>query len=364
MAEEVAGPIAGEVHRILTEQRAGVLTLGVVLALYFSSSGVESLRVGLNRAYGIRETRRWWVTRLESIAYVLCGAMAMLAFAVLVVFGPLVWRALVYRLPGLEPFGLTAALLRLGTATIIIVTALVIAHKFIAAGRRPVRLVLPGIGVTLVLWLVAGLGFGWYLDNFADAYVSTYGGLATAMVALIFLYWLAAFFLFGGEINGTVIAARRRRLRQALQDAKLRDVISVRWLRRAMRHPAVIVGLPRSRRRRCEDRRGTRRPHRHAAPARTIRHPSLSLASITSSKVRRPARGALTSTAMLPGACWFFHILVCAIGILSQGKTSHMHGSMRRSSTNWLAAGGLLQMGEMRALDALLAHPDDSARRR
>jgi membrane protein len=225
--KEVAGPIAGEVHRILTEQRAGVLTLGVVLALYFSSSGVESLRVGLNRAYGIRETRRWWVTRLESIAYVLCGACAMLAFAVLVVFGPLVWRSLVYRLPGLEPFGLTAAILRLATATLIIVIALVIAHKFIAAGRRPVRLVLPGIGVTLVLWLMAGLGFGWYLDNFADAYVSTYGGLATAMVALIFLYWLAAFFLFGGEINGTVIAARRRRLRQALQDAKLRDVISI-----------------------------------------------------------------------------------------------------------------------------------------
>jgi membrane protein len=225
--KEVAGPIAGEVHRILTEQRAGVLTLGVVLALYFSSSGVESLRVGLNRAYGIRETRRWWVTRLESIAYVLCGAFAMLAFAVLVVFGPLVWRSLVYRVPGLEPFGLTAAILRLATATLIIVIALIIAHKFIAAGRRPVRLVLPGIGVTLALWLMAGLGFGWYLDNFAEAYVSTYGGLATAMVALIFLYWLAAFFLFGGEINGTVIAARRRRLRQALQDAKLRDVISI-----------------------------------------------------------------------------------------------------------------------------------------
>ncbi|MBE7203252.1 MAG: hypothetical protein INR70_36400, partial [Parafilimonas terrae] len=39
-----------------------------------------------------------------------------------------------------------------------------------------------------------------------------YGGLATAMVFLVFLYWLAAMFLFGGEINGTVIAARRSRL--------------------------------------------------------------------------------------------------------------------------------------------------------
>ena len=32
-------------------------------------------------------------------------------------------------------------------------------------------------------------------------------------------------------------------------------------------------------------------------------------ASTTSSKLRRPARGALTSTAMLPGLCWFFHII-------------------------------------------------------
>ncbi|RUP14946.1 MAG: hypothetical protein EKK43_09295, partial [Methylobacterium sp.] len=71
---------------------------------------------------------------------------------------------------------------------------------------------LPGIGVTLVLWFFAGLGFGYYLDRFSNAYASTYGGLATAMVFLVFLYWLAAMFLFGGEINGTVIAARRSRL--------------------------------------------------------------------------------------------------------------------------------------------------------
>ena len=45
-------------------------------------------------------------------------------------------------------------------------------------------------------------------------------------------------------------------------------------------------------------------------------------------------------------------------GILSQGKTSLMHGSMRWSRTNWLAGDGLLQVREVRALDALLAHPD------
>lgn len=210
--KEVAGPIAAEIRRVLTEQRSGVLTLGIVLALYFSSSGVESLRVGLNRAYGIRETRSWWLTRLESIAYVICGAFAMLAFAFLVVLGPLIWRTLLPFLPGLEPFGPTIAVLRVGITTVLIVAVLVIAHKFIAAGRRSFRSVVPGILTTLVLWLVGGATFGYYLDRFSFAYASTYGGLATAMVALVFLYWLAAMFLFGGEINGVVIAARKRRL--------------------------------------------------------------------------------------------------------------------------------------------------------
>jgi membrane protein len=211
---EVGRPIATELHNVLTQQRSDILTFGAVLALYFSSSGVESLRVGLNRAYGIRDMRSWWVTRLESIAYVICGAFAMLGFALLIVLGPIIWRTAVSLLPALEPFGLTAALLRFSTASVLIVGALAIAHKFIAAGRRRFRDIVLGIITTLVLWLVGGLGFGWYLDNFSKAYVSTYGGLATAMVCLVFLYWLAAMFLFGGELNGTMIAARRRRLQR------------------------------------------------------------------------------------------------------------------------------------------------------
>src|SRR5215218_530213 len=95
---EVGEPIAAEVHRVLTEQRRDILTLGAAFALYFSSSGVESLRVGLNRAYGIRETRAWWFTRLESIGFVIGGAFVMLGFAILVVLGPLIWRGLLYWL--------------------------------------------------------------------------------------------------------------------------------------------------------------------------------------------------------------------------------------------------------------------------
>src|SRR5689334_22556411 len=66
---EVAGPIAAEIHNVLTNTPGHILTIGVAFAVYFASSGVESLRISLNRAYGMRETRNWLLLRLESILY-------------------------------------------------------------------------------------------------------------------------------------------------------------------------------------------------------------------------------------------------------------------------------------------------------
>jgi membrane protein len=66
----------------------------------------------------------------------------------------------------------------------------------------------PGIVVTLVGWLVLGVAFGRYLAQFSSSYVTTYAGLASAMIALVFLYWTAGIFIYGGEVNQAVRKAR------------------------------------------------------------------------------------------------------------------------------------------------------------
>jgi len=174
------------------------------LAVYFASSGIESLRIGLNRAYGVVETRNWLLLRLESIAYVLIGAVALLALAFLIVLGPLLFSTARRYAPGLGPLEWNFTLARYTVASIVLVVALVIAHKWLPAGRRRFSEIMPGIVATLLLWLASGVLFGRYLSEFAYAYVSYYAGLASVMVALVFLYFTASIFVFGGELNSAI----------------------------------------------------------------------------------------------------------------------------------------------------------------
>ncbi len=152
---------------MLTTTRSGLLTINVVLAVYFASSGVESLRIGLNRAYGVVDPRNWLVLRLEAIIYVLVTLAALLALGFLIVLGPLIFATAVQYAPWLAPLEDRITIARYAIATLVLVTALVLVHAWLPAGRRGLVEILPGIVATLVLWLLCGVIFGRYLAQFA-----------------------------------------------------------------------------------------------------------------------------------------------------------------------------------------------------
>jgi membrane protein len=206
--EEVSTPIAHEIHSVLTGAHGQVLTVGALLALYFASSGIESLRIGLNRAYNITDRRPIWLLRLESIGYVLVGGIALLALSFLVLLAPVIWKTALRFLPGLEPFSDIITFARFTIATVLLIVTLFLVHLWLPAGRRRFREILPGILVTLVLWLAAGVLFGRYLADFAFAYSIYYAGLASVMIALVFLYLTASIFIYGGHLNACIQKAR------------------------------------------------------------------------------------------------------------------------------------------------------------
>ena len=211
---QVATPISAEIHNVLTTARGDVLTIGVALAIFFASSGIESLRIGLNRAYNLSEPRSWWVLRLESIAYVLVAAVALLVLAFLIVLAPVIFTTMVRFVPWLEPLWPLLNFVRFSVTAIVLVVALFIAHKWLPSGSRRLSTILPGMIATVLLWLVAGEVFGRYLADFAYTYVSYYAGLASAMIALVFLYLIASIFIYGAELN-TVITQWREKQEKA-----------------------------------------------------------------------------------------------------------------------------------------------------
>jgi membrane protein len=207
---QVAAPISREIHNVLTTARGDVLTIGVALAIYFASSGIESLRIGLNRAYGLSEPRHWWLLRLESIGYVLVAAVSLLALAFLIVLAPLIFATAVRHAEWLSPLWPMLNFVRFSVTAVVLVTALFIAHKWLPSGRRRLSMIAPGMLATMVLWLIAGEVFGRYLADFAYTYVSYYAGLASAMIALVFLYLIASIFIYGAELNTAVLELRKQ----------------------------------------------------------------------------------------------------------------------------------------------------------
>jgi membrane protein len=207
--KQVADSLSGEIHDVLTTSRGDILTIGALLAVYFASNGVEALRVALNRAYAVTEPRRWYWLRMESIGYTMVAAFSSLAMAFMIVLGPLILEAARRHIPlVIENNENFLNLVRYSITVTALVVALFVLHLWLPAGRRGLFQILPGIIFTMVASLVSGIVFGQYLARFANNYVTMYAGLASVIIALVFLYFIAAIFVYGGELNAAIIKSQ------------------------------------------------------------------------------------------------------------------------------------------------------------
>jgi membrane protein len=201
--EQIAEPISRQVQRVLTVQRGDLLTYGVLAAAFFASNGIEALRVALNRAYRVAETRSFVFRRIQSLVFVLIATLGFLTISVLLVAAPIVVHIAERRLDWVEPYLGTITLWRFVIASGVIVSGLIAVHFWLPAGKRRFVDIVPGILFTLIGWVAGSTIFAAYLERFSS-YVATYAGLASIMIAVVFLYIVSAIFIMGGELNAAI----------------------------------------------------------------------------------------------------------------------------------------------------------------
>ncbi len=207
LPKEVADAFAPEVRRVVGQTRGDLLTIGFFLALVISSSGVDSLRSALNRAFRVEEDRSFWHRRLQSFGFVIAGAVAMLIVGFSIVLAPAIQEFAGHHI---KPLGTLSGLfgnLRLLIGTLAMAVMLFAMHLWLPAGKRRLKDIWSGILHTMVLWLVAGIGYSEYLARY-NYYASTYAGLANVMIALFFFFITALIFVVGAELNRAFIEDR------------------------------------------------------------------------------------------------------------------------------------------------------------
>lgn len=203
-------PIGNELHNVLTTQHGGLLTISAMAAAFFASNGVEALRTALNRAYRVRDQRSMLFCRVQSLFFVIVGTVSFLVISLLLVLAPLALALWQMEFGELADYLRTIRFWRYFVSIIVLLAGLFITHKWLPAGRRGIADILPGLIFTFVTWFLASIAFAQYLASFAN-YVSTYAGLASVVVAMVFLYMLSAIFIIGGEINAAIMFYRNRR---------------------------------------------------------------------------------------------------------------------------------------------------------
>ena len=198
--EQLVHPLAAEIHSILTVPRTGLLSLAALLTIWSAMAGVDSVRVGLNRAYDVKEHRNLFWLFGQSILFVIGSAICLLAIALLIVFAPLALAALDRFAPDFKHNFTTLNQLRYPIAIVLLIGGLQLSHHILPAKRQKGLDILPGVLLTVAVWVLLSSLFSYYLVNF-NTFASTYSSLSGLFAAMFFLYLAALVLILGGEVN-------------------------------------------------------------------------------------------------------------------------------------------------------------------
>lgn len=214
---EALGSVApGEALALLKDQlealsdrrQGGLLTLGIVGAIWSSSAAMVAIIDALNHAYDVTEWRPWVKRRTLAILLTISLALFIIASMALVLLGPAIvgW--------GADRFGLAPAvelawrLARWPVIFALVVFGVDLVYYFAPNRKARWAWITPGSLLATLLWIASSLAFRLYVTNFSD-YNATYGAIGGVIVILLWFYVSAFAILIGAELNGVIEQAKR-----------------------------------------------------------------------------------------------------------------------------------------------------------
>ncbi|MGV8091781.1 MAG: YihY/virulence factor BrkB family protein [Mangrovibacterium sp.] len=199
------------IQDILTRPRGGLLSLGFLMALIFSSNGLVSMMSAFDSSLHTIEKRDWLDQRLISILLLLILSILLTLAIALLIAGQyvinyldneslLIGSRLTYYLLSVARWVITVALFFFAYSSL---------YFFAPAKKTRWRFISPGSTLATVLSIGVLIGFGYYITRFGQ-YNKLYGSIGTLLVVLLLFYLMSLILLIGFELNNSINAARRK----------------------------------------------------------------------------------------------------------------------------------------------------------
>jgi membrane protein len=202
MPQSAFGMVQGITKQVQDQVSGGVMSIGVILALWSASSAVRMAMHALNVAYDVEDRPAWKKLPL-SVLYTLILATLLIVAAALMFMGPKLVEPILQAIGLGSLAGLFLTIwtwARIPVAVVLLMLAVALIYWLFPNVRQPFRFITPGAVLAVIVWIVASLAFSFYVANFSS-YSATYGALASVVVLLLYFFISAAILLLGAEIN-------------------------------------------------------------------------------------------------------------------------------------------------------------------
>ncbi len=217
LAPLVSGDTIDQIRPVLDElattQAAGIgLVVGVVGALISASGYVGAFSRAMNRVYEVEEGRPFWRMRpMQLVVTVVTVVLCALGLVILTVTGPVadaVGNAIGVgsNLVVVWDYAKWPVL-----ALIVMMIVALLYHATPNIDFPRFRVITVGAFVAILVWLLASVGFAFYVANFSS-YNKTYGSVAGVVVALLWLWLTNVALVLGAEIDAELERGRQLQL--------------------------------------------------------------------------------------------------------------------------------------------------------
>jgi membrane protein len=200
---EVLGIIRDQLVQISQGGAAGLLTFGVLAAVWSSSAAMVAVIDALNRAYDVEDARPWWKQRLTAILLTIGVALFILIAFVLVIAGPQLAEYIAAQAGLGAAFEWTWKIVQWPVVFALVATGIGLIYYFAPDVDQDWVWLTPGSVLATALWFAGSLGFRFYVVNFTD-YNATYGAIGGVMVLLLWLYMTGLIIIVGAEMNAEI----------------------------------------------------------------------------------------------------------------------------------------------------------------